>query len=189
MNASSKKFNYLMMLLIIIIFLFVLSDFIYVMYRDSIESVNRNDVILNSDSNTIIIKSLITANDEFGKTIADDNSGYYGYLEFDVKNLVEEKREFQIYAKKSDINLKEIDEDFVKIYLTDLDDSSSFKDKIFSFGELSFLNDIQDNKLLYEGFINGNASHKFKLRVWLSDSYVIKDNDESFSFVIFVRAI
>lgn len=186
MSSNNKK--YLVTLIIIIIFLFLMSLSIVLLLKNNRNIVNEDDVILESDSNTIIIKSFLTVNDEYGKTINDNSSGYYGYLEFDIKNITNSKRDFQLYMVKSDININEINEDYVKIYLTDYSENSLL-DSIYSFKSFANISDKPDSKLLYSGVLNSNGIKKYKLRVWISDNYVIQNNDEAFTFVISARAI
>ena len=189
---SSKKINYLMMLLIIIIFLFVLSIIIVFTIKNSFYSVNEDDVVLDTDSNTVIIKSMLTVSDEFGKTIADSNNGYYGYLEFSVSNLSSKSREYEILIKKSDINPVEIDGNYVKFYLTDYNNRpfDEFSNNILpDYESMRFLSDKPGNKLLHSGSLKGLEIEKFKLRVWIADSYNIISNDAAFTFVISARAV
>lgn len=191
MDASSKNFRYLMLLLVIIIFLFVIAALIILFFKDNKLLINSEDVILKSESNTIIIKSLITANDEFGKTISDDNGGYYGYLEFEVENTTDDVRNYQLFLDKSDVSSNDISDEYIKLYLTDSEDnydSKKFDNMIPSYNDLFYLSDMPGKKLLYSGILSGNSLEKFKLRVWLSDSYNIND-DSSFGFVVSVRAV
>lgn len=185
---SSKKKKYLVTLIIIIIFLFIMSLFIILFLKSSRLKVNENDVILEADSNTIIIKSFLTASDEFGKIISDNSGGYYGYLEFSVRNVANGKRNFQLYLTKSDININEISGDYVKIYLTDYN-NNPFNNNISSFNSFNYLSDRPESKYLYSDELDIREQKKYKLRVWISDNYVINDINDAFTFVISARAV
>lgn len=188
----SNKRNYLFTILVIIAFLFILSVLIVIGIKRNFSSVSPDDVTFDADSNTVIIKSLLTVSDEFGKTISDDNGGYYGYLEFSVTNNTDKKRNYQIYIQKNDINIKEIDENYVKFYLTDFNDHpfNKYSSNILpDYGSLNFLSDKPGCKLLYSSSLNGVETKRFKLRVWISDTYNISDEENAFTFVISARAV
>ena len=100
--------------------------------------------------------------------------------------------EYEIYLVKNKVKEKEISEKFIKMYLTDHNNiplDGFEKNLIPVFSNLVILNDKANGKLLYRGKINANSKLKFKLRIWVSDSYAISKENEQFSFSINVRAI
>lgn len=155
-------------------------------------NVSENDVIYKSDSNTIIIKNNLSVDNNFGKQISDDNGGSYGYLEFSIENTQEAKRDYQIYIRKNDVYGDEINSKYLRFYLTDGEDNplGIFKNnKLPSYVDLNFMNNLPNGKLLYSGSLDSKETLDFKLRVWIASNYVIIDKEEAFSFEIGARAI
>ena len=46
-----------------------------------------------------------------------------------------------------------------------------------------------DGKVIYSDIIKGKEIKKFKLRVWLSDAYILNETDRYFSAKIVVRKV
>ena len=53
---------------------------------------NEFDLLLANDG-----KSIITRTDEFGKTIANTNGGSFGYVDIEIINSADAKRNFELY--------------------------------------------------------------------------------------------
>lgn len=70
-----------------------------------------------------------------------------------------------------DSNGESIDDEYVKFYLTDQDNNpvSGYKKNV---PVMSMFDSVVDGKVIYSGvFKRGDLSHKFRLRIWISDSY------------------
>ena len=189
-----NKIQYILFLLFIIIVLFFCSVAFVLLIKGvkTSPTVSDGDVSFVADSNTIIIKSILSVSKEFGKTIHEDNGGAFGYLKFEVVNQTDEVRNYQIYITKQSIAKQEINSNYMIFYLTDENDQPFEyyqKNKLPSYVDLVVIRDKPDSKLLYQGMINGSESKKFILRVWISDSYLVMGTDDTFSFEIGARAI
>lgn len=189
---DKHKKNYIIYLVLGIIVLFLLSLFIVFGLKAFFKSkVNENDVYINSSQYVVKIEDKLSVSDEFGKIITDDNNKSFGYVEFEVYNNIESNSNYQIYItgqeKESDMS-----PGYLKFYLTDDKDNALENyggSKLPSYIDLNYLDDKPSSKLLYSGSLEGLESKKFKLRVWLTDSYVVSNSEKSFSFEIGVRAV
>lgn len=193
---SKKKLKYIIFLVVVIFLLFICSVFLILSikkYQDSkVAPVEENDVSFVADSNTIIIKNIISVSEDFGKSIHEENGGAFGYLEFDVVNRTNLDRNYQIYITKLDSTVKEINSSYMTFYLTNYSNvalDGFTGNKLPSFDELNYIKDKADSKRLYQGSLSANQTEHFILRVWIADNYVVSNTEESFSFEIGARAV
>ena len=193
---SKKNLKYILFLVVIIIFLFICSVGMILLIKDSNERnmppVEEGDVSFLADSNTIIIKNIISVSEDFGKNISEENGGAFGYLEFDVENNTNLDRNFQVYITKQAPTTKEINPSYITFYLTDYS-NIPFQDytgnKLPSYNDFHYIEDKADSKSIYTGSLKPNDVRHFILRVWIADNFVISDTEESFSFEIGARAV
>lgn len=193
MIKANKKQLYLAIIIIIILFSF---SFFFLLgsFRKE-ESHNENELKIEFlNDGALYLNNTLPVSDKIGKSydgygVAD---GVQGYNEFSIENNSEIENEYEIYLVKNKVKEKEISEKFIKMYLTDHNNiplDGFEKNLIPVFSNLVILNDKANGKLLYKGKINANSKLKFKLRIWVSDSYAISKENEQFSFSINVRAI
>lgn len=195
-TKNKTNYKYILYLVCIIFLLFFLSIGIILFVKNYTgffgPKVSEDDVIYKSDSNTVIIKNILSVEDQFGKTIMDDNGGSYGYLEFSVENTQDTKRNYQIYVTKNVVFQKEINSKYMRFYLTDDSDNALGvyqNGKLPSYVDLKFIKDSPNNKLIYSGTLEAKETQDFRLRVWISSNYIITNDEEVFSFKINARAV
>ena len=187
-----KKYNLKSILLLVlgIVCVFILVAYSIVFIKNEFFSVNESDVTLSSNNNIVLIKDNLSINDEYGKEITDSNANTFGFIEFEVVNHTTEKRNFQVYLTESPNS--NINPNYIKLYLTDTANKPlSFyaESKLPSYVDLNYLMNKPNSKLLYSGVLNGEESKNYRLRVWLTDSYVVENSDKVFQFVIDARAV
>ena len=134
-----------------------------------------------SDSSVINIDKALPVSDEVGKKISNSNE----YFLFTVSNNFEESINYEILLEPLVNNL---DNKYIKIYLTDKNDvplegydktvPTVDQFQVNSSGMISIYNGVLKDK---------NDSQTFKLRIWISDSYVVDQNSSMFSFKVNVR--
>lgn len=120
------------------------------------------------------------------------------YSDFKGKKFVNNYYDFSINVPKGkdktskinyDILLKDLGNDledkFIKVYLTDSNNSAleGFKNTVPVYS--AFLND-SDGKIIYSGTLDNNDDSKFRLRIWISDMYKGKRN-KNLAFQIKVK--
>ena len=145
-----------------------------------------------SQSDVVSIKNILPVADDLGVQFdgTGTEEGVQGYVEFSIQNLSSSIQNYEIYLTKQTGDSKEIKDNYIKLFLTDFSDQALLNDgdsHIPSYNELSYLRDKPNSKLLYSGELDGSKEKKFRLRVWLSDSYVLLNRLETFSFDIDVR--
>ena len=189
MRKLDLKYKISLILIIVVLILIIISMVLFVRSRSSLPS---GKVSFQSSSNTIIIKNILSVTDEFGKNIEEDNGGAFGYLEFSVLNDGDKSTNYQVYITLQDTPISLINGNYINFYLTNFDNvpfADYSKNIIPSYVSLSYIDDMADSKLLYKGRLNAGESQDFKLRVWLSDGYVISLDEEVFPFSISARAV
>lgn len=193
---SKKNLRYMCFLIVVIVFLFVCSAGMILLIKDANERktppVEDGDVSFVADSNTIIIKNIISVSEVFGKTIDEENGGAFGFLEFDVVNNTNLDRNFQVYITRQTPTTKEINPNYITFYLTDSSNipfSEYTGNKMPSYDDFSYIVDKADSKSIFTGMLKPNEKAHFILRVWIADNFVIGNEEESFSFEIGARAI
>ena len=119
MSKSRKKrvrnIN-LILVAIIVVLSCILLTLVCFNHRSKIDEV---DVVLYADSENITIDDSLPVNDQFGKTISDDITGGYKTVDFDIVNVSSKAETYQIFITKNNLNTNEINNDYVKFYLTD----------------------------------------------------------------------
>ncbi len=190
---NRKNLKYIIFLVIIIIVLFFVSiGVIMIGKKDNDVKINPNDVKYSAETNTIIIKNIVSVSEDFGKTLNEENGGAFGYLEFSVVNNTEEKRNYQIYITKQDVDTKEINSNYIIYYLTDSSNNPMENytgNKLPSYNTFNYIEDKADSKSIYKGVLDVKEKKNFILRVWIDDSFLVTGDEEAFSFVIGARAI
>lgn len=191
-----KDVKQLTLAIIVIVCLFAVFiglGFLFNRYKSS-ENKAYNLGVKFSDNRNVYLENTLPVTDKIGRELDGVNSstGIYGFKEFSIENNYDKKVDYQIYLRVKNSCENMIDEDFIKLYLTDTNNNplSGFENnKLPSYSSISSLNDKPDGKLLYTGSINKNSISKFRLRVWVSDLYSINRDKECFSFDIYVRSI
>ena len=192
MISVNKKVILYFILFITLIFIFFVAIVLFVKSNSNKNKVNEEDVSMQATTLTVNIKDLLSVSDEFGKTIKNDNGGSFGFVEIEVINESDEDRNYEIFVTDSTVGKSKINPNYIKLYLTDennnpvgvFDTSSSI-----SFVNLSYLKDKPSSKLLLKGSIKANGSTNFRLRSWISDSFVIESGKNSFSYDLGIRAV
>lgn len=190
-----KKIDkYIIYIIAIICILFCISLSIVLLYKKIVplDRVNESDVILKDGAKNKKIISKLSINDKFGKNIKESTSSY-SYYEFEIENISDLDHDYQIYiTKDSKDKGKEINNDYVKFYLTDDNNAplGIFDSNIVpTYRSLNYIEDKPSSKIIYNGKINSKEHKKFILRVWIAGNYVISDDVKEFSFSLGVRAI
>lgn len=145
-------------------------------------SVSRKKIILNNE---------LLLTDSAGKLLTTDNNkiGTTGYIEFEVKSTVDEKVKYEIYLNKENAD-PELPVKFIKVYLTDENDvalNGYNVSNIPTYYDLRVSDIDPSGKLLYSGTLKDKNSKKFRLRMWVSDTYEITSDTKIFSTILNVK--
>lgn len=178
--------------LMFVVFLFLVSFLFAFLYaKNKVE--NKDDLLIDfNPSNVVLISNKLPISDILGKDIIkeDDVDNIHEYILFSLKNTNDFSVEYEIYLTKKELQTNWLNDNYVKFYLTDDKDipyEGFKKNKVPSYADFSYLSDKPNSKLLYRGVLRRKESSKFKLRAWLSDSYVIANYVENFGVDINVR--
>ncbi len=191
-----KDVRQLTLAIIVIVCLFAVFigfGFLFNKYKNT-ENKTYNLGVKFSDNRNVYLENTLPVTDKIGKELdgVSSTKSIQGFKEFSIENNYDKKINYQIYLKVKNSCENMIDEDFIKLYLTDTSNNplSGFENnKLPTYSSISSLNDKPDSKLLYTGSINKNSISKFRLRVWVSDLYSVNRDKECFSFDIYVRSI
>lgn len=150
-----------------------------------------SDLTVDFSTEKIVINNDLLLTDAVGKNITAETTkvGTTGYAEFEVKSNVDSKIKYEIYLKKEDAS-PEIPVDFVKVYLTDENDkplTELVNGACPTYFDLKVADNDLGGKLLYSGSFNNKESKKFKLRMWVADTYELKAETNIFSVKINVK--
>ena len=186
------KSMFILIAIIVLLFVVIVGIVLFVKSNTPVEKVDPADVTYEADTNTIIVKNIISVSEDFGKNIEEEKGGAFGYLHFDVVNHSNEERNYQIYITKLMPSTKAINPSYITYYLTDENNNAleGFTgNKLPSYDDFHYIEDKADSKSIYEGTLKGNEEAHFILRVWIIDNYLVTETEESFSFEIAARAI
>lgn len=178
-------------LIIIPIFLVVV---VIVSLSFILTNVSHDDNALSVDyltENKIVVSNRLPMTDEVGKMISSTNNkdGVTGYLEFEVRSNTDDKVNYEVYLTKEDLDV-EVSPKFVKVYLTDDNDVALGGFDVASlptYYDLRLSDIDPSGKLLYSGKLKNKGSQKFKLRMWVADTYELTTDSKMFSVRLNVK--
>jgi len=184
------SFTFLIILCLIVLFcvFFIREDRVF---RDNSENVGL--ITTYSSSQHVEIKNILPIADELGVIVNGKSveAGSYGFLQFSIKNNNKKNTKYRVYIIKELNESFNISDRYIKFCLTDsnniLLDNYDIKN-LPTYSDLFSLNDKPGARLIYSGTLDTNQEKEFILRSWLSDKYEITDDEESFSFDVFVEA-
>lgn len=188
---NSRYFNKSVGYFILIIVLFsVLICFVPMIFKN-----NLNDVSLVDVTDDILLKNSLPLTDISGKTLDAGNvrKEFLNEIAFSIKGIGDEDKavKYEI-CLINEVTGKEISNNYVKIYLTD-NDNKPFnfynENAVPVYQSLKISESSAEGKVIYSDIIKGKEIRKFKLRVWLSDAYILNETDRYFSAKIVVRKV
>lgn len=119
--------------------------------------------------------------------------GIIGYAEFSVKlpDNVRGNIKYEIYL--DDITERETFKyDYIKVYLTDFN-GNPYKqyigNSVPSYKDLRVSLNDSSKKILLSDEVRTGDEKKYKLRIWLSDTYVLSNSEKEFKGKISVRVV
>lgn len=151
-------------------------------------------LIFNGESEVKVLSKL-PITDMSAKELKLDTiqEGIIGYSEFSIKLPDEFKGKVKYEIYLDDITEKETFKyDYIKVYLTNFDDNpykQYIGNSVPSYKDLRVSLNDSSKKLLLSDEIKVGEEKKYKLRIWLSDTYVLNNVDKEFKGKISVRAI
>lgn len=189
-----KKHKDFIKSILIVVLSFVFFILIVLVHRKIVEykkSIYKLETIFDT-SDIITLDNKLPISDSLGKTYQEKKNAdrIEGYSTFTIKNPNEEKITYEIYLTERFSEKNVINPNYIKLYLTDNSDKAypGFdSNAVKSYGSLKTLLDKPGSRVLYKGTLVSGATASFKLRSWLSDSYVISNIDEEFTYDIGVR--
>ena len=163
-------------LLLVVFVIYVSYLVINNIYNDPILKVNKKTAnyisFLFEDNNDHIIevKNPKIVNDEIGKLLFGEDI-YTLDIKVDENMKISDSVEYVVIAEALS---KNIDDEYVKFYITDKNDKSLVEGEVPLYSE--FNSDGRSGKIIYTGKISkDNLNEQLKIRVWVSDEY--KSND------------
>ena len=163
-------------LLLVVFVIYVSYLVINNIYNDPILKVNKKTAnyisFLFEDNNDHIIevKNPKIVNDEIGKLLFGEDV-YTLDIKVDENMKISDSVEYVVIAEALS---KNIDDEYVKFYITDKNDKSLVEGDVPLYSE--FNSDGRSGKIIYTGKISkDNLNEQLKIRVWVSDEY--KSND------------
>ncbi len=176
-----------LILLAVMLYFFIQKE--YQSYQSSHQS---NVRIRYELDDYITIKNKIPLSDAIAKkydgSLIED--GTEGYIEFSILNEHDKMAIYEILLKKNKISPKEIPDSCIRLFLTDDRDMpmNGFDGNVLPlYRDLPYLVDQPSSKLLYSGILEGNSTHKFRLRAWYADHCAISGVPETFQFEVSVK--
>ncbi len=186
-----KKILYLNFLLLLMITMlpnvYAKEDIVTIDFKDNYNNIKLNDAMPVSDD---VGKAIVPF-----KPSSSDSYEACSVIDFSIKSNVYDSEnktvEYEIYLTKD--KLSTLEDQYVKLYLVNYS-----TDK----GELAVVNPITyqamneksdigiplDSKLLFKGVIEGDEVNNYRLKVWLSNNYLVTQERKKFAATIGVVA-
>ena len=187
---------YKVFVIVMVLLTFSLFGFIYYTTRIRFQDSSKNSTTSSIKtrfftSDELNLTNVLPISDVLGKKIEqkDVEEGIQSIIEFEISNESNQEQSYEIFLTKKN-NTKNIDGNYIKLYLTDSNDVPFEKfsfDYVPTFYTLKEISGLKDTKLLYTGTIYKKNHQKFRLRMWLSDSYSLNQELEKFGVSVGVR--
>lgn len=183
--------------IIILLFslLIVFSSALIFLFTNSEENDHNGSLVLsnlNNSSFDIKINNSSPLTDSLGKKIKESSDGkYYGEFSVSASDLPNGKVDYEIYIKNIN-STNSISTNYVKILLTDSKNKNllGYKNgRVLTFNDLKVSNNNLDSKQLYKATIKDGQVHTYKLRMWLSDTYNVTNENLEFKINLFVKIV
>lgn len=188
----NKKYTFIFIIFVCtfsILFIFFLKE------KKNIKNGTNDYLEIKFESNDILkINNKLPLSDVLGKSIKYEDSlnGNVGFLEFSIINKSAKTRKYNITINKRNVDSKMINDNYIKLYLTDINDNplKGFSDnKITTYNELSYSKNNVENVVLYSDFAEKLSKNDYRLRVWVSDSYGLSKLEESIILDIGIEGV
>ena len=188
----NKKYTFIFIIFVCtfsILFIFFLKE------KKNMKNGTNDYLEIKFESNDILkINNKLPLSDALGKSIKYEDSlnGNVGFLEFSVINKSAKTRKYNITINKRNVDSKMISDNYIKLYLTDINDNplKGFSDnKITTYNELSYSKNNVENVVLYSDFAEKLSKNDYRLRVWVSDSYGLSKLEESIVLDIGIEGV
>lgn len=189
-KSKRKAFNHsgLLFLILILFFIIVINCLPFFITKDV------SEVVFDGDSE-IKLSEMLPITDISGKNLKIEKiqDGIIGYSEFTLKSpeICDDVVDFEVYL--TDITEGDTFKyDYVKIYLTD-ENGIPYKmydsNLIPTYADMrNSLND-PEKRIILTDRIKCGQKKIFKLRIWLSETYVLSDKEKEFLGKISVKTI
>lgn len=168
------------------------------LYSHNNDGNSRSATILFSyseQSSELMVDNSMPITDALGKQLifsADQTK--YAYSEFSISsNMIGlDSVNYEIYAKvKEGKDL--LPSDYIKIYLTDGEKDLPFEGyngkSVPTFQDLKVASSDAGGRRLYSGTLKKDEVKKFRLRMWLKDTYPITTDVRDFGISLYVKTI
>ena len=148
------------------------------------------------DSNGISIVNAEPISDEVGKVLSkveEDKGINNGYFDFTIASSITGTAvHYEIYGVDESSGDNAMDSQFVKVYLTKAETEEAltgYTGVVPTFGSLPTSDYDPNGKRIYYGTFPGGAGiHKFRLRIWVADTYTVHDATKNFMMKVNVKA-
>lgn len=178
----------LLFLILILAFFVVINVYSY-LFKKELSKVQFN----GQEEVKILSKLPITDASAKGLDISNIQSNIIGYSEFSLELETEASEEAQYEIYLTDVTDGDVFKyDYVKVYLTDEDDNPYKQfdgNKVPSYTDMRISLNDPEKRILLAGTIKPSEVKKFKLRIWVADTYVLDNNEKEFKGRISVKTI
>ena len=191
MKSFQKKKIGIIGFVCFLIFIIFMGILFFYFYEKRMESFTPFSVIYSA-SNEVNIKSKLPISDTLGKTLTGDGTaeGIQGFIDFSIQNTGNRRKKYYLLLREENIESQKIRDNYVKLYLTDRKDEpypEFLKNSVPTYSDFPVFSVDSSSKVLYEGILEKGETYEFRLRVWLSDSYIISNSEEEFNFFLEVK--
>lgn len=198
-NVSKKDNSKIVFVIVLVLLLFAsVIGITYALFTYGKAGTVNNTVTTGSltfsyteSSNGIYLENAMPISDEVGKKL-DRSGNNNGYFDFNVacKIAGTNRIQYEVYAMKQSTK-PEIDDKYVKIYLTDGTTDKpigGYDVEVPVFSSLKKSISNPKGKQLYFGDFTNSGMQSFRLRMWLSDNYNVTEESEQFKIKVNVQA-
>lgn len=198
-----KRLNQFMkhrtLFLLVLLVFFVLLSFLgclFLYFYSNSRTISNATLIFSysEDSSDLVVDSSMPVTDTIGKQLTYvPNQTKYAYSEFSLSSTLEgiTSIDYEIYAVPVGVAM-ELPKDYIKVYLTDGRTDlpvDGYRDSIPTFRELKVAKTNPAGRKIYSGTLKKDEEKKFKLRLWLADTYPISAEMKDFKILLYVRTV
>ncbi len=182
---NNKKRNVLIVSIIALLITLIGSTYAFFLYSKSAKAftLTSNNISAEfvSGDNTINLTYAYPISDNFAKT----NLNKLGYIDFTVKGNNSTPKElvtYEIYLEEDSRNT--LDSSFIKVYLTDDNNEEIKAPTVYNSLSKTTYPNSSNGKVIYSQSKSNTFEDKYRIYVWIDESYTQNTTNQTFSFKV-----
>lgn len=197
MQENKTKRNVILPIVLVLVLIVAVVGVSYSIFNWSSQGTKENVITTGSmectfnEGTPISITAAHPITDDTGKVLsAGAIDGYtQGYYDATLSCTCNGacKGDYEIYAQNTSDEANALDPQFVKTYVTDGSETETALDGVTAFSSLANATANAEDKVIHADNFDSSFTQKIRLRLWVSDQYVVTNQSANFKAKLHVK--